>query len=61
MALKLDAMKDIAPNVTITVRIVNLKQLKIRLNIARWLIMLAGRVANMNIKFEDKPYYGTDI
>ena len=61
MALNLDMTRDIAPRFEITVRIVGQKRWIFRLYIARQLLRLAACVANMGIKFEEKPYSASDI
>ena len=61
MALTLDMTKDIAPKYLVTVRIVGIKKWLVRLWIAKQLLKLVSIVANMDIKFEDKPWYGADL
>ena len=57
---KLDVNK-IAPNITLTVKIVGQTKFIIKLWIARQLIKLASHVTGMNVKFEQRPWYGSDL
>ena len=59
--VKVDMLNDIAPKVTVIVRIVGLKKWYIRLWVAKQLIRLASVITNMGVKFEEKPYYGADL
>lgn len=43
---------ELMRGMTITVTITNIRQLKIRLWLARWLLILAALIANCNIEFE---------
>ena len=60
-AVIVDMTKDVAPNYLVTVRFVGTKEWSIRLWATRQLLKLAVMIANMSIKFEDKPWYGTDL
>lgn len=56
-----DMTKDIAPQITMTIRLVGVKKWYVRLWIAKQLIKLAALIMNVGIKVEDKPWYGADL
>ena len=58
--IKLDMVKDVAPRLTLTVRFVGMREMSIRLWIARQLLKVAAWVTNMDIKFEEKPWDRAD-
>lgn len=57
----LNATKDLAPNITVEVRIVGIKQWKARLWVAKQFLKIAARIANVNIKFENYLYSKADF
>ncbi len=54
-------MSDIANKMTINVKIIGIRRFKFKLWIARQLFKLAGTVTGMTIKFEEEPWYKSDI
>jgi len=56
-----DMTKDLAPKCLMTVQIVGIKKWQMRMWMATRLIKLAAIIMNVGIKFEDKPWYGTDL
>lgn len=61
MTLALDMTKDLAPQYMITVNVVGVKKWYVRMWIATRLFKLGAKIMNVGIKFEDKPWYGTDL
>lgn len=59
--MTLDATKDIAPNYTMTIKVVGLKKFRLRLWMAKILFKIGARITNMGIKFEEQPWYGADL
>ena len=57
----LDMTNDIAPSCTLTASIIGMRKWGFRKEIATRLMKLAARVINVGIKFEDQPWYGTDL
>lgn len=56
-----DVVNDIAPNYMITVRVVGVNKWRVRLWVAGIFIRIAAKIANVGIKFEDKPFYSADL
>ena len=50
-----------AHKITLTVKMVGQNKLTIKLWVARQLIKLASHVVGMNVKFEEQPWYKSDI
>ena len=56
-----DVTNDLAPQCTITVRVVGINKWRVRVRVASKIIKLAAFIMNVGLKFEDKPWYGTDL
>ena len=57
----MDMTRDIVPHFLVTVEIIGMRKWKARLWVAIQCFKLGSKIANMGIKFEDKPYYGADL
>ena len=60
VAAIIDLNKE-AHKITLRVKMVGQNKLTIKLWVAKQLIKLASYVAGMNVKFEQQPWYGSDL